>query len=154
MLKKNDTLTFLHGQPFKKSEKIFTVLGDLDELIVILGLVKAFSRKKKLNHQVSQLQDDLVQIGGFLAGVKADFSTIKKTQDLKATIKLRQDDKLQSFAQPGTNRVSAFLHLARTTTRRLERGVVKLKRKKDRPLVAWLNRRSTLLFLIAIKEAS
>jgi cob(I)alamin adenosyltransferase len=62
---------------------------------------------------------------------------------------------LQAFLLPGGAPAAAFLHLARTVCRRAERATVSLaRREKVDPLVlAYLNRLSDLLFVLA-REAN
>ena len=62
---------------------------------------------------------------------------------------------LQAFLLPGGVPAAAFLHLARTVCRRAERATVSLARREkvDPLVVAYLNRLSDLLFVLA-REAN
>ena len=58
----------------------------------------------------------------------------------------------RSFVIPGKNTLSAIFDVARAITRRAERRVVALKRKRrlrNKVVIVYLNRLSDLLFLIA-----
>ena len=143
---KDHSFSCLAGQTKIKSEKIFNVLGDLDELISVLGLTWAFTRKKTLQKTIIALQDDLIKVGGFLAGNKIE---LPKTVDLEKKIKKLKNPRTRCFSRPGVNKVSSFLHLSRTICRRLERRVVSLKQKRFHPGVEYLNRLSLYLFWLA-----
>ena len=142
--------TFLKGKKRPKSVVIFEALGDLDELNAALGLARAFANKN-LNQQILKLQDELIEIGGFLSGMKK-VDLKEKTTLLEEKIKPLVRPKVRTFSRPGINKVSAFLHLARATCRRLERRTTKLKEKSKKPLVPYFNSLSKLLFWLAKKE--
>ena len=57
---------------------------------------------------------------------------------------------LKEFILPGGGPVAAACHLARTVCRRAERSVVSMSRseKVNKPVLAYLNRLSDLLFVI------
>lgn len=143
--------TFLNGKKQKKSQLIFEILGDLDELNSVFGLVKVFSSSKKLQKKILSLQEDLLTIGSFLAvAKKVDFQA--KTNFLDKEIELIKDLSLKKFSQPGVNQVSSFLHLARAICRRLERKIVALRKPRSLNLMAYCNHLSSYLFWLAKKE--
>ena len=144
------SFTFLKGKKCSKSASIFEALGDLDELNATLGLARAFA-KKNLKQKILLLQNDLVEIGGFLSGVKK-VNLKEKTALLEEKINQMADSSVKTFSRPGVNKVSAFLHLARAICRRLERRTAKLKGKSMNPLVAYLIFLSSFLFWLAKKE--
>jgi len=148
----DQSFTCLAGKKVSKSAQVLDVLGDLDELSSILGLVKVFSEKKTLKKQVSDLQEDLILIGGWLSGLGQVVFLKEKELELEKKIAKIQLPTLKEFSRPGVNRTSAFLHLARVAVRKLERKVVGLKHKRYRSLIKYLNRLSTLLFWLAVKE--
>lgn len=147
-------LTCLGGKIKDKSEKIFAIFGDLDELIAVLGLTRAFSRKKILKRSLFSLQNDLIRIGGVLAGTGEGRFFKEKTVTLEKRIDELKDPRVRGFSRPGANKISAFLHLSRAITRRLERKVARLRKRRYQPLEAYLNRLSLFLFWLAVKEES
>ena len=147
----NKSQTFLGGQKLSKSEQIFEALGDLDELNACLGLARSFA-SKRLSQQILKLQNDLIEAGGFLAGMKKGNSLKEKTTVLEEKIKKLSQDKVKSFSRPGINQVSAVLHLARAVCRRLERRLIRLKKKSLKPLIVFFNSFSLYLFWLAKKE--
>jgi len=153
MLKRdNHCLTSLKGKKKSKAEKVFGLLGDLDELGVTLGLVRAVSRKKRLRQELESIQEDLIAIGGFLVSFKKGPGLKKKTASLEARILKLENNSVKEFSRPGVNQASAYLHLARVVCRRVEREMVRLKGKEEPLLVAYFNRLSLLLFWLAVKE--
>lgn len=145
-----NTFTFLGRKKLKKLAPIFELLGDLDELNATLGLVRAFA-KKNLQQKILWLQNDLIEIGGFLSGVKK-VDLKEKNALLAEKINQMANSSVKTFSRPGANKTSAFLHLARAICRRLERRVAGLKKKSMSPLVVYLNHLSSLLFWLAKKE--
>jgi len=144
------SFTFLKGKKGSKSASVFEALGDLDELNATLGLARAFA-KKNLKQKILLLQNDLIEIGGFLAGVKK-IDLKEKAALLEEKINQMANSSVKTFSRPGANKSSAFLHLARAVCRRLERRVAGLKKKSMNPLVAYLNFLSSFLFWLAQKE--
>lgn len=144
------SFTFLKGKRRKKSESIFEILGDLDELNAALGLAKAFANKN-LGRQILQLQDTLIEIGSFLAGFKK-INLASQTAFLEQKINQIKQPSLKTFVRPGRNKTSAFLHLSRVICRRLERKIIKLKRKDLKSLIDYLNLLSNFLFWLAQRK--
>jgi len=146
--------TCLAGKKLSKSEQIFEALGDLDELNACLGLARSLA-SKNLNQQILKKQDDLIEIGGFLSGVKRENSlkTLKeKSFALEGEIKKLNQVEVKGFSRPGVNQVSAALHLARAICRRLERRLIRLNLKSLKPLIIFFNSFSLYLFWLAKKE--
>jgi len=133
-----------------KSAPVFAALGDLDELNTTLGLARAFA-KKNLKQKILLLQNDLIEIGGFLSGVKK-VDLKEKAALLAEKINQMANSSVKTFSRPGANKTSAFLHLARAVCRRLERRVIGLKKKNFQEVVFYLNLLSPYLFWLAQKE--
>jgi cob(I)alamin adenosyltransferase len=112
--------------------------GDLDELSAVLGLVKAHARDADLSTLLREIQRDLFAVGA------------QRAIDARE----RQMPELKAFILPGGSRLGSFLHLARTVCRRAERSVVTLARAEtvDRRILAYVNRLSDLLFVLARYE--
>ena len=136
--------------------------GDVDELNSVLGLVRATAPEDFHADLLESIQRDLFSIGGQLATPdrakvaaaleKAAFSA-ERVAVLERAIDdaIRELPPLRAFVLPGGTPKAAALHLARTTCRRAERGVVHLAREQAiQPLfIAYLNRLSDLLFTLA-----
>lgn len=142
--------TLLKKKKCLKSTLVFDALGDLDELNAALGLARAFA-KKNLSQQILEIQNDLIEIGGFLAGMKK-IDLKEKILLLEGGIKSLANPSVKTFSRPGLNKVSSFLHLSRAVCRRVERQISKLKVKSMEPLVSYFNSLSKFLFWLARKE--
>jgi len=139
-------------------------MGDLDELVSYLGLVKSKIRSRRDKGSLEKIQHALMAIATEIAvGVekKKKFGLIfekKYTDRLQVEIyELERKCKVRKhFALPGKNELSAFLHITRTVARRAERSVVDLFRKdkmKNENVLSFLNCISDVLFLMARRYA-
>lgn len=160
---KGDT-GLIGGARVPKSHLRVAAYGEVDELNAVIGLVKAHSTDSELNTLLRDIQRDLFAIGAQLADPKAKVGS-KKT---KAAVTQAQVERLEqavdrreaemppltAFLLPGGSPLGALLHLARTVCRRAERAIVALARKhKIDPLIlAYVNRLSDLLFVLARHE--
>ena len=159
--KKGDdgTTDLIGGKRIEKDHALIECLGTIDELNAFMGDAKAamigqtclFEKQIKI---INSIQKDLFTISGIIAGSMAQAPDINIIAMLITEIESKLPP-LTEFAVPGFTAVSAKLHIARTVCRRLERRFVKLRRPKTIPaeeytlLLAWFNRLSDLLFLMA-----
>jgi len=149
---KDHSYTCFQGVKVKKSEKIFDLLGELDKLNTVLGIARAFSRKKTLKNKLFLLQQEILQAGS-LINLNKDLGEFReKAILLEKEIEKIKDPSLKEFVKPGRNKTEAFLHFARVVCREAERKAVALKRKQYLPLIEYLNRLSLLLFWLGVKE--
>lgn len=135
--------------------------GGVDELCSYLGLAKSFLKSKKEKDIVEFIQKDLFIIGSEIASETKFLKKLKNkinkddVNRLEKVIKeLEAKNKVKScrFYLPGQNTVSAALDISRAITRRVERGITTLLRKKiikNNYILIYLNRASDLLFLLA-----
>jgi cob(I)alamin adenosyltransferase len=159
------------GQRVLKSDLRIEVLGTIDELSSMIGVVVSEIRnpKSEIRKELLRIQNDLFEIGSNLASqgltLEAQVSSQKlEVSSLTKRVKEFEDliDKmtkqmpvLKNFILPGEGRNGAMLHLSRAVCRRLERRVVslsekqKVKSKKQTGLIIYLNRLSDLLFTMA-----
>jgi cob(I)alamin adenosyltransferase len=149
---KNHSYTCFQGVKIKKSEKIFDILGELDKLNTVLGLARAFSRKKTLKRRLFLLQQEILQAGALINLDKDLKEFRKKAILLKKEAEKIKDPNLKEFVKPGETKIGAFLHFARVICRQLEREVVALGKRKYLPLVEFLNHLSLFLFWLGVKE--
>ena len=135
--------------------------GTVDELNAVLGLARSAGRfDEDLDALIARVQDDLFTVGAALADPDPR-GKFHHAVDAGHASRLEADiDRLESelapltqFILPGGCPVAAQLHLARTICRRAERLVVHLARQPGvdvpRPVVAYLNRLSDFLFVLA-----
>lgn len=156
----NGTSSLFSGERISKSSLRLEALGDLDELVSVLGLARCHVENKKFKKDLLRLQRALFCVGSELATTpkrinllpyRIDGSFIKNFEgEVKAL-----HDKVslkEGFVIPGNNLPSAYLHHARTLARRFERRVVSLferKEIKNKNLLIFLNRLSVYLYLMA-----
>ena len=78
-------------------------------------------------------------------------NTLLMDQKIKTINKLLPE--LENFILPGGHQVSSAIHLTRTVCRRAERSIVKVQEseKVDANCIAYLNRLSDFLFVLARK---
>jgi cob(I)alamin adenosyltransferase len=152
------------GSRVRKDELRVAAYGDIDELNSVLGLALAETRRRDLRSTLGHVQRDLFALGAQLAdparrlaGRKAKAAVAEShVERLEREIDRCEAglEPLRAFILPGGSRVGALLHLARTVCRRAERTVVALARRNDvdPQVVAYLNRLSDLLFVLARLE--
>jgi len=129
-------------------------LGDLDELVAILGIIRSLINEEDIKEILFEVQKTVFSIGSMIAGYSSKFEG--KTEKLERLIE-HYDKKvtpIRNFVIPGNSLESSFVHLARAVARRAERRVVNLLKKEERDLpisvISYLNRLSSLLFVIAL----
>ncbi len=150
------------GKSVLKCDLKIRAFGALDEAISFLGLAKAKTKDTATRKSIDSVQKDLFRI---ISEIAADDKGA-----LKSVKPIRNDDVNQlenignimersmhlpsGFIVPGVNEQSAALHVARTVVRRAECLISELnKKKKINPcILAYLNRLSDLLFIMAVYE--
>jgi cob(I)alamin adenosyltransferase len=145
-----------NGQRVGKDDPIFDVLGTQDELNSWLGvciskLVDQFQVQKDFLFQV---QDTLFYIGAELAQspkaklTKESLDLLEKHSD--ALQEQMEEGWTTKFIYPGGNEVAAWIDVARTVSRRLEREVVKYANDHEvSPIILkYVNRLSDFLFVL------
>ena len=139
------------GSRVSKDHPRVAALGDVDELNSALGVLLAEEMPDEMRAAFSQVQQDLLDLGGELS---IPGHTLLKPGRVEALEKhLEAWNKplapLKEFILPGGSRAAAAAHLARTVCRRAERSVVALARKDKVSEGArqYLNRLSDLLFV-------
>ena len=155
----------IDGSRVPKDDMRVAAYGDVDELNAVLGLALTHSSIPAVRRLLHDIQKDLFALGAQLADPQARIGSRKQKavvtaahiEALERAIDERQAamPPLQAFLLPGGALAGAFLHLGRTVCRRAERATVSLdRREKVDPLVlAYLNRLSDLLFVLA-REAN
>lgn len=139
-------------------------LGDLDELLSYLGMVKCKIKSRKDKDLLENIQRDISVIAseisvppdkkkklGMLLG-KEHADWVKKT-----AYKLEQKVKINNrFQLPGDGELSASLDISRAVARRAERSTVNLLRKDrmaNKNILLYLNCVSDILFILARSKA-
>lgn len=133
-------------------------LGELDELNAVVGLCTSFISQQEIFDTLLHIQHDLFDLGAELSQPSkhlmleqhVDYLS-QQAEDLNQTLPV-----LKEFILPGGPVESAYLHLARTVCRRVERNLVELNRQENvNPYsLMYLNRLSDLLFILARYHAN
>ncbi|SHI63634.1 cob(I)yrinic acid a,c-diamide adenosyltransferase [Propionispora hippei] len=148
----------LTGERVDKDSLRVEAYGSVDEITSALGLARATCRNRQVCETVYELQKLLMLVMADLASTgETAYITAEKIARLEEIID-RFDGQLPPlthFIIPGGTTGAAALDLARTTTRRAERNVLRLAKEEavNTSLAIVLNRLSDLCFVLARAEA-
>jgi cob(I)alamin adenosyltransferase len=151
------------GGRVSKSHARLEAYGTLDELNAYLGWFRSRTDHTDLAELVRGIQATLFDIGAHLATpAKAEKAqrVLPPLREESATVLESAIDDLEvelepltAFVLPGGTEEASILHVARAVARRAEREVVRAGQKDKEPLdpagLAYLNRLSDLLFVMA-----
>ncbi|MGB9665171.1 MAG: cob(I)yrinic acid a,c-diamide adenosyltransferase [Ignavibacteria bacterium] len=152
------------GKRVLKDDDRVDTYGEIDELNSVIGLAVNFVLSKDVKTDLKEIQNQLFNIGAFLATPVEDRSKLKFLNNIsdEDVIQLEKridfyDEKLpelKNFILPGGATSAGFLHFARTVCRRCERKIVKfaLKEEADKIYIKYFNRLSDFLFIVARYE--
>ena len=141
------------GSRRSKNDVRVHCLGEVDELNATLGVVLSFLEESPEQRALFAVQHDLFDIGAELC--QPGKSLIQKLHldsiESSAEEFNQSLPPLKEFILPGGSQSVAFLHLARTVCRRVERSLLALKETEElNPFTAqYINRLSDLLFIVA-----
>ncbi|MFZ3151505.1 MAG: cob(I)yrinic acid a,c-diamide adenosyltransferase [Anaerolineaceae bacterium] len=146
-----------------KADARIDAIGSVDEASAALGLAKSFIRDQERKDMLNTCQQDLSTIMAYLAGwggneQKAGTSNVDEAfSRLEENIsRLEKQVCLpKQFILSGDSSASGSLDLARTIVRRAERNLVGLFQSMehtDEAVLEYLNRLSTLCFLLEVAE--
>ncbi|MEJ8474900.1 cob(I)yrinic acid a,c-diamide adenosyltransferase [Roseibium algae] len=149
------------GERRVKSDLRIESYGTVDETNSVVGLVRLHTVKDapELDAVLSRIQNDLFDLGADLAtpdtGEDLGYEPLRITDGQVTSLEDAIDtfnadlSPLRSFVLPGGSPASAYLHLARTVSRRAERLMVELaaREKVTPPAVRYMNRLSDFFFV-------
>lgn len=162
------------GQRIAKDDDRIEAYGAVDELLAVVGLVRAEldalaagdgpSGPAGLDDRLRSVQHHLFNLGSILATLPEDVGDKQprvRDRDIQA-LEAAMDDAnqdlpaLRSFVLPGGSRLNSLLHLARTVCRRAERRTVRLHRDGGCGdlEVRYLNRLSDAFFVWSRQAAA
>jgi cob(I)alamin adenosyltransferase len=150
------------GKRVAKYDLRVEAYGTLDETNAVIGLARLHTSETdpELDAMLARIQNDLFDLG-------ADLCFPDETKDARGRLQVsdaqvarleeeidllnRSLQPLRSFVLPGGTPAAAFLHLARTVSRRAERLMVALASRSDEPVsgpgLRYVNRLSDFLFV-------
>ena len=139
------------GSRVAKDHPRVAAMGEVDELNSALGVLLAEEVPAELRAAFSQVQQDLLDLGGELSIPGHSLLKAGRVESLDGYLEAWNKDlaPLREFILPGGSRAAAAAHLARTICRRAERSVVALARedKVSEAARRYLNRLSDVLFV-------
>lgn len=136
--------------------------GTVDETNSAIGIARLHTGAlPELDAMLFRIQNDLFDLGADLAtpdtGEKASWEPLRIVQSQVDRLESEIDtlnaglDPLTSFVLPGGSPAAAYLHLARTVSRRAERLMVELSKIEAEivgaPALKYINRLSDFLFV-------
>ena len=147
------------GERISKSSARLEALGDLDELVGVLGVARAHAQKKRVKEELLDVQRKLFILGSELATTDDKLEILPSRVDdffianFEKQVQALQDDTdvKAGFIIPGNSIPAAYINHARTIARRCERRVVSLFENKETVngnLLIFLNRLSVYLYLM------
>lgn len=144
------------GSRLFKHHPRFEAIGDVDEANAALGLVKLYI-EEPLKEKIAVIQNDLFDVGADLCMPEENQQKLRispiQVEHLEKNIDAFNQglQPLNSFVLPGGTIAAAYLHLARTVTRRAERRVSKLAEQEsiNKEILRYLNRLSDFLFVLS-----
>lgn len=143
-----------------KGHPAIELIGAIDELNAHIGLVKS-NLKGSMYSDLGIIQQTLFDMGAEVFMNKPDrvYVTAKDVECLETLIEFMNEKlpPLKDFILPGANKISAFVHVARTVCRRAEliawRYLESQATRETPPqYVRFLNRLSDFLFVLARHE--
>lgn len=144
--------TLFKGKKVSKTNILIGLLGAIDELNSILGVVIAFSRENTTKKRLNEIQNDLFIIQAEVGGFHVKTLNKEKTRNLEKIIdKLSVKINLSGFVIPGGSKTSSLLHFSRAICRRVEIQAVKCHKKQrfNMEILKYLNRLSDFLYILA-----
>ncbi|MTI44022.1 ATP:cob(I)alamin adenosyltransferase [Roseibium hamelinense] len=149
------------GERRPKNDLRIESYGTVDETNSVVGLVRLHTGKMApdVDEVLGRIQNDLFDLGADLATPETDqdlgYEPLRITAAQVTAIEEAIDrfngelSPLRSFVLPGGSEASAYLHLARTVSRRCERLLVELQaaEKINPSAVLYMNRLSDFFFV-------
>lgn len=145
-----------NGERIAKSSQVFEVVGELDELNSWLGLVvvqmeESFHEQREF---LLKVQDTLFYIGAEVTRspkAKLQETQLQELETISEALQNSMNDSWHTkFLLPGGTELGAWLDIARTVCRRVERHLWKLNEEQEVSaiILKYLNRLSDYLYLI------
>lgn len=128
-------------------------LGEVDELNAMIGVTLSFADTDQISQVLTLVQHDLFDIGAELCQPGKSLIQVQHVDAIESAVKQFNESlpPLKEFILPGGSQTIAFLHLARTVCRRVERSLVSLGAIEPlNPVtIQYMNRLSDLFFILA-----
>ncbi len=148
------------GKRLKKHDLRIQAYGDVDEANAAIGMARLHT-DGDVDVMLGRIQQDMFDLGADLATPGDDYSPdsgalrVVDAQIIRLEAEIDvmnlELEALNSFILPGGSSAAAFLHLARTITRRAERTAVEAAETEaiNPAAIRYLNRLSDHLFVLS-----
>ncbi|MBU1084288.1 MAG: ATP:cob(I)alamin adenosyltransferase [Candidatus Omnitrophota bacterium] len=149
----------LSGGRIGKDSLRIKALGDLDELLSYLGLVKCKAVSLKEKSLIEEMRKDVSAVGAFVADPsRADGFGRDKCLKINGILTSLEKESaaFKDFSFGEEDETAGFLNITRAVARRAERSIVELFREKtvrERDILEYINCMSDVLFLMASRRA-
>jgi cob(I)alamin adenosyltransferase len=141
------------GSRVEKDDLRIEAMGAVDELNSIIGVLLTKDLPDNCRKILTAVQHNLFDLGGEMSSPGHIVITPQHIEQLEQVLdKLNAElQPLREFILPGGTPAAAHAHHARTVCRRAERRLISLSKQQElnRDTIAYLNRLSDLLFVIA-----
>lgn len=142
-----------NGQRLAKDSTVFDVLGTIDECNSWIGFSISIVEDSKLRKHLMRIQDQLLIIGGVIAGSKKVKFHVSEITWLEKEIDRYQaifgEEWYKKFLLPGGTELAARLDITRTVCRRAERVLVEFDAEQHfLKIRKYFNRLSDYLFAL------
>jgi len=147
------------GERVRKDALRIEAYGTVDELSSTIGHARSLTEDRQVDEVLERIQRDLFVVGAELATCPGKERSLRvhvndaMVEDLEREIDSLDAElsPLSTFILPCGVTAATALHVARGVARRAERRVVTLakKEKLNPQILAYLNRLSSLLFVLA-----
>ena len=148
--------SLVNGARVSKHSRRPAAFGEVDEVNSVIGLARLHSQDES-DEMLSRIQNDLFDLGADLATPETDKPALRITTAQVTRLEEEIDamnaelNPLTSFILPGGSQLSAWLHMARTVSRRAERRMTELAIEEpvNEAAMQYINRLSDHLFVMA-----
>jgi len=147
------TTALANGERIDKSSIRVEVMGNIDELNSLIGVLAASGIQDDISGYLLNIQHRLFDIGGEIAIPGNAINAPTSVERLEELIETYNNDlpALKEFVLPGGSLSASICHLARSVCRRSERSLVELSHSEyiNPESLKYINRLSDLLFVFA-----
>ena len=148
--------SLVNGARVSKHSRRPAAFGEVDEVNSVIGLARLHSQNES-DEMLSRIQNDLFDLGADLATPETDKPALRITTAQVTRLEEEIDamnaelNPLTSFILPGGSQLSAWLHMARTVSRRAERRMTELAIEEpvNEAAMQYINSLSDHLFVMA-----
>lgn len=155
----NGTTGLYTGERIAKNSMRVEAYGNVDEITSALGLARVTATRDDIRTTILELEKKLSSIMADIAsiGLSEPYITDLDVKEIESMINEYDAmlEPISNFLLPGDTLAEAALDIARTTTRRAERQLLRLAAQEDvnHNILIYINRLSDLCFIMGRVES-